>query len=486
MSAKRKTTVTARPDLHDPAAEAALLGCVIVAPEILADVAQQIGPDAFYRPEHRRIFRAIQDQLEDTGFCDMSVLRDRLAEGGDLDDVGGTDYLVRLAESQSDVHAWAYYADAVLEKAAERQGLAALAEMQSVWADTTIPLPERAEQIRRIANNGHFETSGNGGLRPVAAGTVAPRQVEWLVPNMLPLGALTILAGEPGVGKTYVALSLAAAVSQGRPWPTTTQGDVASGGVLYVSDEDAADTTLVPRLIANGAKLDCVHLLETARVGFAIPGDLWRLRAAIRAVPKCRVIVLDPVTSYLNGTDANSNAAVRAALVPLQDLAKAAGVTVLGISHFSKKVDLGALNRTLGSIAFVAAARSVWACVKDRETGGRVLMPVKANLSVEPHGVAYNIEAPDGVVVFDGEPVTGDIDDYLVGGGLKAEATEAAMDWLRERLKDAGDVAAAALIDEAQEAGMSKSTLQRASRRLGVVKTRTNTGGKCSYFWRLP
>lgn len=87
--------------------------------------------------------------------------------------------------------------------------------------------------------------------------SVAPRPVEWLWPGRVPLGKVTILSGDPNLGKSFLTLDLAARVSAGLPWPDGT-GPAARGSVILLSAEDDVADTLVPRLVAAGADLSRV------------------------------------------------------------------------------------------------------------------------------------------------------------------------------------------------------------------------------------
>lgn len=191
------------------------------------------------------------------------------------------------------------------------------------------------------------------------------------------------------------------------------------------------------------------------------------------------MLVLDPVTAYLGNTNANSNANVRSALSPLVVLAAKHEVTVIGINHHNKRQDMVAMYRGLGSTAFVAQARSVWAVitgVDDRET--RIFCPVKSNYCVSPTGLTYRII--DGVVTFDPEPWVGHIDDMADNKHFKVDA---AADWLKERLGEE-EVNSTTIFEEGKEAGFNRDLLNRAKNKLKVKVNKSGFGGK--WNWGLP
>src|SRR6516164_4303703 len=87
-------------------------------------------------------------------------------------------------------------------------------------------------------------------FRPVSE--VAPRSVDWLWPGRLALGKLAILEGDPGLGKSFLALDLCARLSAGRPWPDGAEAPVPAACIFLNGEDGTADTTR-PRLMALGA-----------------------------------------------------------------------------------------------------------------------------------------------------------------------------------------------------------------------------------------
>jgi RecA-family ATPase len=126
---------------------------------------------------------------------------------------------------------------------------------------------------------------------------------------------------------------------------------------------------------------------------FNIRVDVARLMEESERWKALRFIVIDPISAYLGDVETHVNAEVRATLAPLARLAAERGCAVIGISHLNKG-NGPAVYRTSGSIAFVAAARSVWACGRDKsdETGrGKLFLSVKNNLGPDMGGLKYEI-----------------------------------------------------------------------------------------------
>src|SRR5437870_4959213 len=96
-------------------------------------------------------------------------------------------------------------------------------------------------------------------LRPISQ--LTPRPVSWLWPGRLALGKLAMLDGDPGLGKSLLALDLCARLSTGRPFPDGALGP-GIGTAIVLNAEDSEQDTIHPRLLALGADLDRVFVLH--------------------------------------------------------------------------------------------------------------------------------------------------------------------------------------------------------------------------------
>ena len=96
------------------------------------------------------------------------------------------------------------------------------------------------------------------------AADVAAEPIEWLWSGRLAIGKLTLLAGEAGLGKSQVAIAITAAVTTGGNLPCG-EGNALRGSVIFLSAEDSAADTVVPRLMAAGANLNHVHIIRAVQ-----------------------------------------------------------------------------------------------------------------------------------------------------------------------------------------------------------------------------
>jgi hypothetical protein len=200
---------------------------------------------------------------------------------------------------------------------------------------------------------------------------VIPRPIEWLWPGRFPLGMLSMLAGEQGIGKSFFAIDMATRVSTGADWPDGS-GSAPQGDTIMLLAEDHLECTVHGRLTAARAlhKNIVVHYAvrledpsnpcHSKIVAFDLSQHLLSLHLLIKGSKTCRLVILDPITSYLGDTDQNSNADVRAALDGLVVLAAKHNCAIVGLTHLNKNEEARTLNRMLGSTAFSAIARSIF------------------------------------------------------------------------------------------------------------------------------
>jgi hypothetical protein len=214
------------------------------------------------------------------------------------------------------------------------------------------------------------------------------------------------------------------------------------------------------------------------------------LEEAIRDTAGCVLVIIDPISAYLGGVDTHNNAEVRTALARLKTVAEKYGVAIVAVSHLNKSDGSNAKYRVSGSLAFVAAARAVWAVAADSDRPDRRLMVnTKGNLTKDKSGLAYSIaEGPDGqpVIEWEPDPIELRAEDVLVDfddDAKSAPALTEAKDWLLAELAD-GPVRASELYERAKADHIAARTLRRAKNALGV---KTKKLGKADgWAWFIP
>ena len=319
---------------------------------------------------------------------------------------------------------------------------------------------------------------------------VDPQPVTWIWPGRIAVGKLTVLVGDPGLGKSFITLDWAARASTGARWPDGEEGRGPMASLL-LSAEDALDDTIRPRLDAAGANVNRITAMTGVRVGDQERGvhlsDVGMIEAAAIATG-AELVIIDPLAAYLSGTDSHRDADVRSLLAPIAALADRCRLAVVAVMHLSKGQGQRAIYRANGSIAFTAAARIVLAVAADPETEGRrLLAPVKCNLTAAPAALAYRLL--DGAVVWDADPVPQmDVDALLnpvpaTQAEDRTEAERVITDLLHT--KD-WPLDAKTALEEGEAQGITERTLQRAAKKLGIHITRIGFGSKGRFVWHKP
>jgi putative DNA primase/helicase len=326
---------------------------------------------------------------------------------------------------------------------------------------------------------------------------IKPQAITWLWDGWLPAGKLTILAGAAGTGKTTLALGLAAALTSGGRWPDG-KNCKQIGNVLIWSSEDAADDTLVPRLIASGADMDRCHFIEgITENGESVPfdpaQDISELHKAVERIGGVSLLIIDPIVSAVSGDMHRAND-VRRSLQAVVDFAEVHKCAVIGITHFSKGgAGKAPQDRVIGSQAFGALARMVLVAAKEEDGTRRVLARAKSNIAPDDGGVSYSLDLTtidggiettrvlwDGVIEGTAREILGEVEyDENEDGSEKADAER----FLRDLLSD-GPVPSKLVKADADGAGYSWATIRRAQKAIGVEAIKGSM--KEGWSWKLP
>jgi hypothetical protein len=316
---------------------------------------------------------------------------------------------------------------------------------------------------------------------------VQPESVEWIWPGRVAVGKIALICGDPGLGKSWITLDVAARMSSGRGWPDGAPA-APTGNVLLLSAEDALADTIRPRLDALGADVTRITHLPFVRAGDkqrAVQlSDIGIIDEAIRRT-NARLVVIDPISAYLGSTDSHRDSDVRGLIAPLAALAEGTGVAVVGVMHLAKSTQRPAIYRAVGSIAFTAAARIVLAVAADPDRDDRrILASVKCNISAPAMALAYTLG--NGQLSWESGPVSNlDVEALLSGPPLDRHERREVDDWLRQLLTN-GPLDARQIKRAAEQAGFAWRTVFRAKQRLGIDAVKLGFGPSGKWTWMLP
>ena len=327
---------------------------------------------------------------------------------------------------------------------------------------------------------------------------IEAKPVTWLWQDRIAAGRLSLLVGMPGIGKSYLTADMAARVSTGQSWPDGSPCPV--GSVLFLTAEDDPADTIRPRLDAHGADVERVYLLSGAYrdgqrddvVDLMINlNDVAVIELALKQIPDCRLIIIDPIGSFLGSrTDSHRDNEVRAVLAPICKLAEKYGPAVLAIAHRRKSAATHADDVVIGSRGFTGLARSVWHLTQDPEDDTRkLLLPGKNNLAPPTSGLAYSITSEPGlpgIIAWEADAVEMTASEAMArerDTDGKQSATDEAEAYLKDQL-GFGPIKTSDLKQQAKKDGFSPRTIERAAKNIGVVKGRNGFNGP--WTWRLP
>lgn len=334
-------------------------------------------------------------------------------------------------------------------------------------------------------------------LKVTRASDVEVRHVEFLFPERVPIGALTVLAGDPGLGKSTWSCMLAADVTVGDYGP--------AANVLVANAEDSPEHVIVPRLVAAGADLARVEFFavwekDGGERPFSLPDDVSALEAHAYGVG-ARLVIIDPLNAHLgDAVSAKSDHSVRRALAPLAGMAQRLGIAVVVVAHLNKAAGTDALYRVGGSIGFVGGARSLLLFTRDpddpdgEDGDRRALGHVKSNWGRIAPTLLYRHEAAgimvDGFTV-DTNRLAAAGESDIAGASLlgadgddpPASKRERAEELLADMLGDGERHRAKEVKDAARRQGIPERTLQRAARYADVVIE--DEGFPRVTYWRL-
>ena len=315
-------------------------------------------------------------------------------------------------------------------------------------------------------------------LNLIRMSDVELQPVDWLWYPFIPFGKITMIQGDPGEGKTTLALRLAAACSLGKPFPGMESR--APMTVLYQTAEDGLGDTIKPRLMDAGADEDKIFCIDESERSLSLLDE--RLESAIRQTG-ARLMILDPVQGYVGEKiDMNRANEIRSVMKKVSSVAEKTGCAIVLVGHLNKTGGANSSYRGLGSIDFRAAARSVLLVGRlKKEPTVRVIVHDKSSLAPEGKSVAFSLGGENGFRWLDG--YDGITAEELLCGFSPETKTAAAEEMIRSMLAGGDDVAADEIFRTAVNRGISRRTVNEAKKNIHGISTRKVGKG---WVWSMP
>lgn len=346
------------------------------------------------------------------------------------------------------------------------------------WNDVLV---HRAE----IPNRNYFksivlkEPSKPETVKIIRMSDVELTPVDWLWKPYLPFGKLSVLQGNPGEGKTYFAMHLAAACTNGKLLPNMERMEPFN--VIYQTAEDGPGDTVKPRLIEAGADLDRVLVIDDSDVQLTLSDE--RIEKAI-IENNARLVIIDPIQAYL-GADVDMNRAneVRPIFMRLGQVAQRTGCAILLIGHLNKAAGMQSLQRGLGSIDIAAAVRSVMFIGKlKHDPTMRILTHEKSSLAPPGVSLAFSLGDEGGFRWVGEYDITAD--EMLSGIEPQRETKiQQAKDLICALLAGGKQMLSEDIDKAALERGIPGRTVRDAKRELGDALKSKIVEGRKKVFW---
>lgn len=359
------------------------------------------------------------------------------------------------------------------------------------------PKPKPSPAEPPPSANGHAAAPGrpvarDSGARCMSAAEVQTVEIDWLMPEIIPSGLLTLVTGESGAGKSTLLCALTACLSRGRQLGSPER--VAPGNTLIFCPEEEPSFIFRPRLEAHEADLSrCLFGDYTPAGGLmprlVLPADIRRLGLLVR-LHRARLCVIDPITAYIgSGVDLKDDVAVRRLLEEVQLVGMETGCAMVVTRHFRKGRDGTLLDRVGGNAAWTQYPRTVLVCgIHPDDPSRRVLVAAKPSLTGAVPSLAYRIErfGTVGRLVIEGSCAVQPTDlGIMPSDAADRDALADACAFLGEFLAE-GEQAAKECGRIAEESGISRGTLRRAKTKLRVVSIPRGPNAQRYHVWCLP
>ncbi|MFI3166269.1 MAG: AAA family ATPase [Bacillota bacterium] len=313
-------------------------------------------------------------------------------------------------------------------------------------------------------------------LKLIKMEDIQSKQVQWLWYPYIPFGKITIVQGDPGEGKTTLALRIAALLSNGSNLPCDST-DREPINVIYQTAEDGLDDTIKPRLEEAGADCSMIKVIDESETALSMLDE--RIEEAINEL-SAKLIILDPIQAYV-GANINMNNAneVRTVMSRIGKVAERNNCAILLVGHMNKGSGSKSSYRGLGSIDFQASARSVLIVGRIKDNPEiRVMAQAKSSLAPEGEAIAFELNKETGFRWVGHYKISVD---ELLDGSDSFSKHELAEKIIMEKLAD-GECKQSEIMNKAKLSGVSERLMKTVKKELGV---KSKKDAEC-WYWVLP
>lgn len=328
---------------------------------------------------------------------------------------------------------------------------------------------------------------------PRSMADVVMRNINWLVPGMFARGEVTIVEGDPGLGKSYFMQIVSMHICDGKKLPSEMEYEPVQGRVAYFDTENTADTVTKLRLIENGA--NCLENYWQGEEPFSVDDEeRWSKVAEVLEDFRPTMIVFDTINLYIGSADTSKASETQQALANFKILASRFNCAVVLLRHLTKSSKEKALYRGQGSIAFTGLARIVLTVgLAPDDTALRVVACTKNNISAPIRSFTFRIDPlPDTKTSRNrskfvwGEFVDLTADDIVSVAPIKNTEKESVVKWLRDTMELHPQMDQTKLEKMAATRSIKWEEVDRAADQLGIIRVPHGEGHSRRMFWALP
>lgn len=328
-------------------------------------------------------------------------------------------------------------------------------------------------------------------MRPdlICLATIAPRAVDWLWKPYIPARMLSMISGDPGAGKTFIALAVAAGFTTGHAPDGKPCEPI---NVLYLSVENAPAEVVRPRFDSLGGDASRFYLLPGSvstkdgevQHGAISLADVTLLDRALEETG-AKLVIVDPIQSYLGANvDVHRSNETRPVMDGLAKLAEKHGCAIVLLRHLSKQSGVKAIFRGLGSIDLTGAVRSeMLAGSLPDDPQARALVHIKNNVGAYGPALGYSIDGEGRFAWTGSSEITADEMLDAPCSPQDRSAVEDAREWLHDFLST-GSKEQQECREKSHGAGIAYATLRRAKNTLRVRSYKAAMSGP--WLWALP
>lgn len=459
--------------------ERVILGCLALYPERFGDYVQKMSVNLFIDTNHRDIFNAIEKAYNQTTQYDIQLICANLSHPNESKVELYRCGQVAFTSTPFDEH-YKVLAEAARERFIHDQLMNTLSEGEAT-----------ADRLREIADDADKTYSiDNRKRRYTRLSSVESTKTDWLWNPYIPCGKITLMTADPGIGKTFLSLYLAAQVSTGRPFYGEATGR-APAVAVYQTAEDGISDTIKPRLECMQPNFDNIFVYNESEKGLSLTDD-----STIEQIMKDLnplLMIFDPLQAYLGAQiDMNRANQVRPVLGRIGALAEKYNCAIIFIMHHSKASQNAALYRALGSMDIPAVARSMLILGKDpdpEKPRGVIMCHEKSSLGEHGKSIKFEIAPQLGGVVFGGYSDL-KADDILNAPKATRNKPSKKRDALIDDILDLFDgknyIKIPKLKDLCEQLDCSQNTLYRARDELGIQSISKGYGEDKVTYWLKP